>query len=36
MGEELAETYGKRNGVPGEMVVRVTPIKVVFEKDIAS
>ena len=36
MGQELAETYGKRNGVPGEVLVRVTPMRVVFEKDIAS
>jgi PPOX class probable F420-dependent enzyme len=36
MGEALAETYGKRNGVPGELLVRVTPTRVVFEKDIAS
>ena len=35
MGEALAETYGKRNGVPGELLVRVTPTKVVFEKNIA-
>jgi len=35
MGEDLAETYGKRNGVPGEWLVRVTPTRVIFEKDIA-
>jgi PPOX class probable F420-dependent enzyme len=35
MGEDLAETYGKRNGAPGELLVRVTPTKVVFEKNIA-
>jgi len=35
MGEALAETYGKRNGVPGELLVRVTPTKVVFKKNIA-
>ena len=35
MGEALAESYGKRNGVPGEMLVRVTPTKVHFEKNIA-
>ena len=35
MGEDLAEAYGKRNGVPGELLVRVTPIRVIFEKDIA-
>ncbi len=36
MGEELAEVYGRRNGVPGELLVRVTPTSVIFEKDIAS
>jgi uncharacterized protein YbgA (DUF1722 family) len=36
MGEELAETYGKRNGVPGELLVKLTPTKVMFEKDTAS
>lgn len=36
MGADLAETYGKRNGVPGELLVRVTPTRVRFEKDIAS
>lgn len=36
MGEDKAEAYGKRNGVPGELLVRVTPTKIRFEKDIAS
>ena len=36
MGAELAETYGKRNSVEGELLVRVTPTNVVFEKNIAS
>ena len=36
MGAELAEAYGKRNAVEGELLVRVTPARVVFEKDIAS
>ena len=36
MGEDLAEAYGKRNGVEGELLVRVTPTKVRFEKDVAS
>lgn len=36
MGADLAETYGRRNGVPGELLVRVTPTRVRFEKDIAS
>ena len=35
MGADLAETYGKRNGVPGELLVRVTPTRVNFETDIA-
>ena len=35
MGEALAETYGKRNGVPGELLVRVTPTKILFQKNIA-
>ena len=36
MGEDLAEAYGKRNGVEGELLVRVTPTKVVFMKDVAN
>jgi PPOX class probable F420-dependent enzyme len=36
MGEDLAEAYGKRNSVEGELLVRVTPTKVVFIKDVAS
>ncbi len=36
MGEELAEAYGARNGVPGELLVTVTPTRVLFEKEIAS
>jgi PPOX class probable F420-dependent enzyme len=36
MGAELAETYGKRNGVHGELLVRVTPTRVHFETEIAS
>lgn len=35
MGEDQAEAFGKRNGVPGELVVRVTPTKVIFETDVA-
>jgi hypothetical protein len=35
MGEQLAEQYGKRNAVPGELLVRVTPTKILFEKDVA-
>ena len=36
MREGLAEVYGKRNSVEGELLVRITPTKVVFIKDVAS
>ena len=36
MGNDLAEQYGARNAVPGELVVRVTPTKIIFAKDIAN
>ena len=35
MGADRAEEYGARNGVPGELVVRVTPTHVVAEAEIA-
>ena len=35
MGAELAESYGRRNAVPGELLVRVTPQKIVARKNIA-
>jgi PPOX class probable F420-dependent enzyme len=35
MGEDRAEEYGRRNGVPGELLVRVTPTRIRFEKEIA-
>ncbi len=35
MGAALAEAYGKRNGVPGELLVRVTPTKIMGQKNIA-
>jgi hypothetical protein len=28
MGSDRAEEYGRRNGVPGELVVRIRPTKV--------
>ena len=34
MGVELADAYGKRNSVEGELLVRVMPTKVVFIKDV--
>jgi PPOX class probable F420-dependent enzyme len=36
IGEHQADVYGKRNSVAGELIVRVTPTRVHFEKDIAS
>jgi PPOX class probable F420-dependent enzyme len=35
MGEDRAEEFGARNGVPGELVVRVTPAKVIAQADIS-
>jgi PPOX class probable F420-dependent enzyme len=35
MGDELAEAYGKRNGVEGELLVRVTPTKVLAQKNVS-
>ena len=35
MGSEQAEAYGKRNSVEGELLVRVTLTRVLFEKDVA-
>jgi PPOX class probable F420-dependent enzyme len=36
MGETLADAYGKRNSVDGELLVRVTQTKIVFMKDVAN
>jgi PPOX class probable F420-dependent enzyme len=35
MGADRAAAYGERNAVPGELLVRVHPTKIVAEKDIA-
>lgn len=35
MGPERAEEFGRRNGVPGELVVRVRPVKVIASFDVA-
>ena len=35
MGENLAASYGQRNGVPGELLVRVTPTRIVAQANIA-
>ena len=34
MGEDRAEEFGKRNAVPGELVVRVRPVKILANFDI--
>ena len=36
MGEDQAERYGKRNGVSGEYLVRVTLTRVIAERDVAN
>ena len=35
MGAEHADAYGRRNAVPPEMVVRVTPTRIIAKRDIA-
>lgn len=35
MGDDLAEQYGRRNAVAPEMVVRVTPTKVIAVRNVA-
>ncbi|MFJ8637164.1 PPOX class F420-dependent oxidoreductase [Streptomyces sp. NPDC093568] len=35
MGEDRAEEFAARNGVPGELLVRVTIDKVLAERDVA-
>ena len=34
MGQERAEEFGKRNAVPGELVVRLRPVKVLAAFDM--
>lgn len=34
MGDARAEEFGRRNGVPGELVVRVRPTKVIAALDV--
>ena len=34
MGADRAEEYGERNGVPGELLVRLTPTRIVA-RDLA-
>jgi PPOX class probable F420-dependent enzyme len=35
MGADRAEEFGRRNGVPGELVVRVRPTRVISAADLA-
>ena len=35
MGVARAEAFGRRNGVPGELIVRVTPSKIISAFDVA-
>jgi PPOX class probable F420-dependent enzyme len=35
MGADQAEAYGQRNSVEGELLVRVTPAKIIAHKNIA-
>ncbi len=35
MGADQAEAFGKRNSVAGELLVRLTPTKVIAKKDVA-
>lgn len=35
MGQDRAEEYGARNGVPGELLIRLTPQRITAVRDIA-
>ena len=35
MGQTLADSYGKRNAVEGELLIRVTPTKIIAKTGIA-
>jgi hypothetical protein len=35
MGADRAEEFGRRNAVPGELLVRVTPERVIAQLDVA-
>ncbi|MEQ3553078.1 PPOX class F420-dependent oxidoreductase [Pseudonocardia nematodicida] len=36
MGADRAEEFGRRNGVPGELVVRIRPTKVIAHTDMTA
>jgi PPOX class probable F420-dependent enzyme len=35
MGDERADEYGRRNAVPDELLVRITPDRIIAEADVA-
>jgi hypothetical protein len=35
MGDDRAEAYGRRNAVPGELLVRLRPERIVAKADVA-
>jgi PPOX class probable F420-dependent enzyme len=35
MGADRAEEFGRRNGVPGELLVRITPSRIVGQSNLA-
>ena len=35
MGDELADAYGRRNAVPGELLVRLRPTRTATEAGVA-
>lgn len=35
MGADQADAYGRRNAVPGELLVRVTPTRILSDDDVA-
>jgi hypothetical protein len=35
MGTERAEEFGRRNAVPGELLVRVKPDRIIAQADVA-
>lgn len=35
MGDDKAEAFGERNSVPGELLVRLTPSKIIAQKELA-
>jgi PPOX class probable F420-dependent enzyme len=35
MGEDRAEEFGTRNAVPGELLVELTPTRVIAERDVS-